>query len=243
MKKLLPIEGGQRTGDRSGWFSSTSYSGQLWGSILFVFCCFLCVVSCRTSTWWRDILLQNSVGDLWNAPLLRWLWNLQGHLLLIFLHLNACLSHSLCSTDVPTKSYALKPCLTYVFKQTTHKTWGQGSFLILDNPLMKWYCRPYKRATFLPLLLSHFSRVRLCATPETAAHQAPPSLGFSRQEHWSGLPFPSPMHESEKWKLSRSVLSDPQQPHGLQPSRLLRPWDFPGKSSGVRCHCFLHSYL
>ena len=32
----------------------------------------------------------------------------------------------------------------------------------------------------------------------TAAHQALPSLGFSRQEHWSGLPFPSPMHESEK---------------------------------------------
>ena len=34
--------------------------------------------------------------------------------------------------------------------------------------------------------------------PETAAHQAPPSLGFSREEHWSGLPFPSPMHECEK---------------------------------------------
>ena len=50
----------------------------------------------------------------------------------------------------------------------------------------------------LLLLLSHFSRVRLCATPEMAAHQAPLSLGFSRQEHWSGLPFPSPMHESEK---------------------------------------------
>ena len=43
----------------------------------------------------------------------------------------------------------------------------------------------------LLLLLSGFSRVQLCATPETAAHQAPPSLGFSRQEHWSGLPFPS----------------------------------------------------
>ena len=50
------------------------------------------------------------------------------------------------------------------------------------------------------LLLSLFSHVRLCATPETAAHQAPLSLGFSRQEHWSGLPFPSPMHESEKRK-------------------------------------------
>ena len=48
------------------------------------------------------------------------------------------------------------------------------------------------------LLLSRFSRVRLYAIPETAAHQVPPSLGLSRQEHWSGLPFPSPMHESEK---------------------------------------------
>ena len=36
----------------------------------------------------------------------------------------------------------------------------------------------------LLLLLSRFSRVRLCATPERAAHQAPLSLGFSRQEHW-----------------------------------------------------------
>ena len=47
------------------------------------------------------------------------------------------------------------------------------------------------------LLLSHFSRVQLCVTPLTTAYQAPPSLGFSRQERWSGLPFPS-MYESEK---------------------------------------------
>ena len=44
----------------------------------------------------------------------------------------------------------------------------------------------------LLLLLSGFSRVRLCATPKTAAHQVPLSLGFSRQEHWSRLLFPSP---------------------------------------------------
>ena len=50
----------------------------------------------------------------------------------------------------------------------------------------------------LLLLLSHFSRVRLSVTPSTADHQDALSLGFSRQEHWSGLPFPSPMHESEK---------------------------------------------
>ena len=46
----------------------------------------------------------------------------------------------------------------------------------------------------LLLLLSRFSRVRLCATPWTAAYQAPPSMGFSRQEYWSGLPLPSPLY-------------------------------------------------
>ena len=50
----------------------------------------------------------------------------------------------------------------------------------------------------LLLLLSRFSRVRLCATPLMEAQQAPLFLGFSRQEHWSGLSFPSPMHESKK---------------------------------------------
>ena len=41
------------------------------------------------------------------------------------------------------------------------------------------------------------SCLTLC-DPLDGSHQARPSLGFSRQEHWSGLPFPSPMHESEK---------------------------------------------
>ena len=41
-------------------------------------------------------------------------------------------------------------------------------------------------------MLSHFSRVRLCVTPWTAAHQAPPSIGFSRQEYWNGVTCPSP---------------------------------------------------
>ena len=64
----------------------------------------------------------------------------------------------------------------------------------------------------LLLLLSHFSCVRLCVTPEMAAHQAPPSLGFSRQEHWSGLPFPSSMRESKsESEVAQSclALSDP----------------------------------
>ena len=78
----------------------------------------------------------------------------------------------------------------------------------------------------------------LC-NPIDSSPPGSPSLGFSRQEHWSGLPFPSPMHEREKWKWSHSVVSDPQRPHGLQPSGLLHPWDFPGKSIGVGCHCLL----
>ena len=41
-------------------------------------------------------------------------------------------------------------------------------------------------------MLSHFSRVRLCATPWIAAYQAPPFMGFSRQKYWSGVPLPSP---------------------------------------------------
>ena len=145
-----------------------------------------------------------------------------------------------------------------------------GLPLMQQSPLIVW-------SKFL-LLLSRFSRVQLCETPERAAHQAPPSLGFSRQEHewvavsfsnawkwkvkvkslshvqlcktpwtaayqaplsmgfskqeyWSGLPFPSPMHASEKSKWSCSVMSNSSRPHGLQPTRLLCPWDFPGKST------------
>ena len=48
------------------------------------------------------------------------------------------------------------------------------------------------RKVMTHMLLSHLSRVRLLVTPWTAAYQAPPSMGFSRQEYWSGVPLPSP---------------------------------------------------
>ena len=59
----------------------------------------------------------------------------------------------------------------------------QGSPIF--SPYTYSYCR------LLLLLLSRFSRVWLLATPRTATHQAPPSMGFSRQEYWSGVPLPS----------------------------------------------------
>ena len=112
------------------------------------------------------------------------------------------------------------------------------------------------RAGFIPRVLPHPSSQVLAAAAAKSLQSCPtlcdpiggsppgsPSLGFSRQEHWSGLPFPSPMHESEKWKWCRSVVSDSSQPHGLRPTRLLRPWDFPGKSTGVGCHCLLRRSL
>ena len=73
--------------------------------------------------------------------------------------------------------------------------------------------------------------------PTDGSPSGSPIPGILHQEHWSGLSFPPPMHESEKWKGSRSVMSDPQRPQGLQPSRLLCPQDFPGRSTGVGSHC------
>ena len=81
----------------------------------------------------------------------------------------------------------LNPCPLQWKCSPNHWTARDSPFVLLNEGLL-----------LLLLLLSRFSRVRLCATPQTAAHQAPPSLGFSRQEQWSGLPFPSPMHEREK---------------------------------------------
>ena len=65
-----------------------------------------------------------------------------------------------------------------------------------------------------------------------------PGILQARALEWVAI-NPSPMHESETWKWSRSVMSNPQRPHGLQPTRLLRPWDFPGKNTGVGCLCLL----
>ena len=80
---------------------------------------------------------------------------------------------------------------------------------ILQARTLEWVAISFSNyKSLLLLLLSRFSRVQLCTTPWTAAYQASPSMGFSRQEQWSGLPFPSPMHESEKWKWSRWVMAN-----------------------------------
>ena len=59
-----------------------------------------------------------------------------------------------------------------------------------------------------------------------------PEILQARTLEWVAISF-------NAWKWSRSVVSDPQWSHGLQPTRLLHPWNFPGKSTGVGCHCLL----
>ena len=92
--------------------------------------------------------------------------------------------------DIETKS----PVQIHLHLQVL--VWSQSCVFYPWLLLMNTYI-----ATWM-LLPSRFRNVRLCATLWTVAHQAPLSLGFSRQEHWSGLPFPSPMHESEVKLLS-----------------------------------------
>ena len=56
-------------------------------------------------------------------------------------------------------------------------------------------------ATAAAAAAKSLSRVRLLVTPWTAAYQAPPSMGFSRQEYWSGVPLPSPSHTLVSLKI------------------------------------------
>ena len=63
---------------------------------------------------------------------------------------------------------------------------------ILQARTLEWVAISFSNAWKLKVKVKLLSRVQLLATPWTAAYQAPPSMGFSRQEYWSGVPLPSP---------------------------------------------------
>ena len=108
--------------------------------------------------------------------------------------------------------------------------------LVTQSCPVQLFVTPWTEA-HQPSLLSHFSRVWLCANPQMAAHQAPPSLGSSKQEHWSGLPFPSPMNESE---VIQSCLT-PSEPMDCNlPSSSVHGIC---QSTGVGCYCLLYHQL
>ena len=64
---------------------------------------------------------------------------------------------------------------------------------ILQARILEWAAISSSNAWKWKVKVKSLSHVRLFATPWTAAYQAPPSMGFSRQEYWSGLPLPSPI--------------------------------------------------
>ena len=73
---------------------------------------------------------------------------------------------------------------------------------ILQARTLEWVAISFPNAWKWKVKVKPLSRVWLLATPWTAAHQAPPSMGFSRQEYWSGVPLPSPVSDSrfhQKW--------------------------------------------
>ena len=63
---------------------------------------------------------------------------------------------------------------------------------ILQARTLEWVAISFSNAWKWKVKVKSLSHVRLLATPRTAAYQAPPSMGFSRQEYWSGMPLPSP---------------------------------------------------
>ena len=73
---------------------------------------------------------------------------------------------------------------------------------ILQARTLDWVAISFSNAWKWKVKVKPLSRVRLLATPWTAAYQAPLSMGFSRQEHWSGVPLPSPHFWEQPHKIS-----------------------------------------
>ena len=77
---------------------------------------------------------------------------------------------------------------------------------ILQARTLEWAAVSFSNAWKCKVKVKLLSHVWLLATPWTAAHQAPPSMGFSRQEYWSGVPLPSPMTNLDSILKSRDII-------------------------------------
>ena len=79
---------------------------------------------------------------------------------------------------------------------------------ILQARILEWVAISFSNAWKWKVKVKLLSRIQLLVTPWTAAHQAPPSVGFSRQEYWSGLPLPSPVVTFRDGKWIRLLSSE-----------------------------------
>ena len=92
-----------------------------------------------------------------------------------------------------TAAKSLQSCLT-LCDPTDDSPPGSAVPGILQARPLEWVAISFSNAWKWKVKVKSFSCVWLFSTPWTAAHQAPPSMGFSRQEYWSGVPLPSPSH-------------------------------------------------
>ena len=81
---------------------------------------------------------------------------------------------------------------------------------ILQARTLEWVAISFSNAWKWKVKVKSLSRVQLSATPWTAAYQAPPSMGFSRQEYWRGVPLPSPADDTRTRKMIRSLMNKKQ---------------------------------
>ena len=72
---------------------------------------------------------------------------------------------------------------------------------ILQERTLEWVAISFSNAWKWKVKVKSLSHVQLFATPQTVAHQAPPSMGFPRQEYWSGLSLPSPWR---RWNRAKN---------------------------------------
>ena len=91
----------------------------------------------------------------------------------------------------PAAAKSLQLCLTLCSPIDSSPP-GSSIPGILQARTLEWVAISFSNAWKWQVKVKSLSRVRLLATPWTAAYQAPPSMGFSRQEYWSGVPLPSP---------------------------------------------------
>ena len=102
---------------------------------------------------------------------------------------------------------SIQSCLTLCNPTDGHPP-GSPIPGIFQARTLEWVAISFSTVWNLKVKVKSLSRIRILATPWTAAYQAPPSMGFSRQEYWSGVPLPSLTYslESYLWKLYISVL-------------------------------------
>ena len=94
-------------------------------------------------------------------------------------------------TFYPAAAKSLQSCLTLCYPMDCSLP-GFSIHGILQARTLEWVAISFSNAWKWKVKVKSLIRVWLLATPWTAAHQAPPSMGFSRQEYWSGVPLPSP---------------------------------------------------